>query len=80
METEARVIKSYSLTINGREWTFTPPAGDALGGAAGITIFAVVVGSTLKTGTTEVNYKGAGLFRVNRHGRTIKVALIEEEV
>jgi hypothetical protein len=79
MENEARKIKEYQLTTAGREWVFTPEAADALGGAVGLTIFAVAVGSTLKSGTTEVSYKGWGLFLVNRHGKRVKVSRIKKE-
>lgn len=71
--------RSYKLTANGREWTFTQEAGDALKGAPGMTVFVVAVGSTLKTGTAEINFKGYGLFQVTRRGTKIRVSLIEGE-
>lgn len=79
MEDKKKTIKAYRINIDGREWIFTPEAGEALGGSSGIMIFAFGINKTLKTGTTEVNYRGAGLFRVNRHGTAIKVDLIEPE-
>lgn len=77
-EETTRKIKAYQLTVAGRDWSFTPEAGEALG-VAGLVVFAVGVGSTLGTGTTEVSYKGYGLFNVTRHGKTVKVSLIERE-
>ena len=77
-DTTPEKMKSYQAIVAGREWSFTPEASEALG-IAGLTVFAVAVGSTLKSGTTEVSMKGYGLFLVNRHGKKIKVALIEAQ-
>lgn len=72
--------KAYTMTQkDGPSWHFTPAAADALGGLPGMMVFTVAVGKTVKTGTTEVSFKGYGLFDVNRHGRSIKVGLIERE-
>ena len=64
---------------NGAKWVFTPEAGDALGGLQGMMVFTVAVGQTIKTGSTEIDFKGYGLFDVMKHGKTVKVDLIERE-
>ena len=72
--------KAYTMTPkDGPSWHFTPAAADALGGLPGMMVFTVAVGKTVKTGTTEVSFKGYGLFDVTKHGKTVKVDLIEKE-
>ena len=64
---------------DGPSWHFTPDAADALGGLPGMMVFTAAVGKTVKSGMTEISFKGYGLFAVARHGRSIKVNLIEKE-
>lgn len=78
-EETTQKVKAYQLTVAGREWTFTPEAADALGGFAGLVTFAIAVGSTVKGSSTEVNFKGYGLFMVARHGKRVRVTLLEAE-
>jgi len=80
MTDDKKIIKGYSMTQkDGPSWHFTPDAVDALGGLQGMIVFTAAVGKTVKTGSTEIAFKGYGLFDVNRHGRSIKVGLIERE-
>ena len=80
MTDDKKIIKGYSMTQkDGSSWSFTPEAVDALGGLQGMIVFTAAVGKTVKTGSTEIAFKGYGLFDVNRHGRSIKVGLIERE-
>ena len=72
--------KAYTMTQkDGSSWYFTPEAAEALGGLPGMIVFTAAVGKTVKTGSIEIDFKGYGLFAVNRHGRSIKVNLIERE-
>ena len=72
--------KAYTMTPkDGPSWHFTPAAADALGGLPGMMVFTVAVGKTVKTGSTEIAFKGYGLFDVMKHGKTVKVDLIERE-
>ena len=64
---------------DGSKWVFTPEAGEALGGLQGMIIFQAAVGKTVKTGSIEIDFKGYGLFDVTKHGKTVKVDLIERE-
>ncbi len=80
MTNESGTRRQYTMTQkNGSKWVFTPEAGDALGGIPGLIVFTAAVGQTVKTGSTEVNFKGYGLFDVMKHGKTVKVGLIEKE-
>ena len=80
MTDDQKIIKGYNMTQkDGTSWSFTPEAGEALGGLPGMIVFTAAINQTVKTGTTEVSFKGYGLFNVNRHGRSIKVSLIERE-
>ena len=72
--------KAYTMTPkDGPSWHFTPAAADALGGLPGMIVFTAAVGKTVKTGSTEIAFKGYGLFDVMKHGKTVKVDLIERE-
>ena len=72
--------KAYTMTQkDGPSWYFTPEAVDALGGLQGMIVFTAAVGKTVKTGSTEIAFKGYGLFDVMKHGKTVKVDLIERE-
>jgi len=64
---------------DGTKWVFTPEVGDALGGLPGLMVFTAAVGKTVKTGSIEIAFKGYGLFDVTKHGKTVKVDLIERE-
>ena len=72
--------KAYTMTQkDGSSWYFTPEAAEALGGLPGMIVFTAAVGKTVKTGSTEIHFKGYGLFDVMKHGKTVKVGLIERE-
>ena len=80
MTDDKKIIKGYSMTQkDGPTWSFTPEAVDVLG-LPGMMVFTTAVGKTVKSGTTEISFKGYGLFDVTRHGRSIKVDLIEREL
>lgn len=80
MTDDKKIIKGYTMTQkDGAKWVFTPEAGDALGGLPGLMVFTAVVGKMVKTGSTEIHFKGYGLFDVMKHGKTVKVGLIERE-
>ena len=80
MTDDKKIIKGYSMTQkDGAKWVFTPEAGEALGGLQGMIIFQAAVGKTVKTGSIEIDFKGYGLFDVTKHGKTVKVGLIERE-
>jgi len=71
--------KAYTMTQkDGPSWHFTPEAAAVLG-LPGMMVFTAAVGKTVKSGMTEISFKGYGLFAVARHGRSIKVNLIEKE-
>ena len=80
MTDDKKIIKGYSMTQkDGPSWHFTPDAVDALGGLPGLMVFTAAVGKTVKTGSIEIAFKGYGLFDVTKHGKTVKVDLIERE-
>ena len=62
---------------NGAKGDFSTEAAAALGGLPGMTVFMVWAGQTIKNGTTEVDFKRYGLFNVTKHGKTVKVRLLE---
>ncbi|OQC29778.1 MAG: hypothetical protein BWX67_02130 [Thermotogae bacterium ADurb.Bin062] len=80
MTDDKKIIKGYSMTQkDGSSWSFTPEAGEVLGGIPGLIVFTAAISQTVKTGTNEVSFKGYGLFNVSKHGKTIKVRLLERE-
>ena len=80
MTNEPGIRRQYTMTQkDGAKWVFTPEAGEALGGLPGMMVFTAAVGRTIKTGSTEIDFKGYGLFDVTKYGKTIKVGLIERE-
>ncbi|OQC28267.1 MAG: hypothetical protein BWX67_02305 [Thermotogae bacterium ADurb.Bin062] len=80
MANESGLRRQYTMTQkDGTKWVFTPEVGDALGGLPGLMVFTAAVGKTVKTGSIEIAFKGYGLFDVTKHGKTVKVDLIERE-
>jgi len=80
MTNESGLRRQYTMTQkDGTKWVFTPEVGDALGGLPGLMVFTAAVGKTVKTGSIEIAFKGYGLFDVTKHGKTVKVDLIERE-
>jgi len=80
MANESGIRRQYTMTQkDGTKWVFAPEVGDALGGLPGMMVFTAAVGKTVKTGSTEIHFKGYGLFDVTKHGKTVKVGLIERE-